>query len=167
MADRLDIAAGERLEVVQDTPDVLTVEACYDPRGDQPPAHYHPRQDEHFEVLEGSLRVQAGGAQRDLHAGDILDIPRGSAHRMWNPADGPARVRWETRPAGSTKEWFSALAALQGTRHVNRHGRPKPLAFAAPSASPGNSALPPPWHGSPPRSPTSHDTRTRTRMRCA
>jgi len=131
MADRLDITAGERLEVVEDTPDVLTVEAYYAPRGDQPPAHYHPRQDEHFEVLEGSLRVQAGGAQRDLHAGDILEIPRGSAHRMWNPADGPARVRWETRPAGRTKEWFSALAALQGTRHVDKHGRPRPLAFAA------------------------------------
>ena len=104
MADRLDIAAGERLEVVEDTPDVLTVEASYAPRGRRPPAHYHPRQDEHFEVLEGSLRVQVGGVQHDLQAGDILDIPRGSAHRMWNQAGGRARVRWETRPAGSTKE---------------------------------------------------------------
>ena len=131
MADRLDITAGERLEVVQDTPDVLTVEATYAPCGSRPPAHYHPWQDEHFEVLEGHLRVQVAGAERDLRAGDILDVPRGCPHRMWNPADRPARVRWQTRPAGATREWFSALAALQGTRHVDRRGRPRPLAFAA------------------------------------
>lgn len=58
MADRFDITAGERLQVVEDTPEVLTVEAYFAPRGNRPPAHYHPRQDEHFEVLEGSLRVQ-------------------------------------------------------------------------------------------------------------
>src|SRR5436190_17047531 len=80
MADRLDITAGERLEVIQDTPDVLTVEAAYAPGGIRPPAHYHPRQDEHFEVLEGSLRVQVAGTERDLHAGDVLDIRRGRPH---------------------------------------------------------------------------------------
>ena len=131
MADRFDITAGERLEVIQDTAAVLTVEATYAPRGIRPPAHYHPRQDEHFEVLEGSLRVQVNGAERSVRAGEVLDIPRGSPHRMWNPADGPARVRWQTRPAGATKEWFAALAALQGTHHVDSGGRPRPLAFAA------------------------------------
>jgi Cupin domain len=131
MADQLAITAGERLEVIEDNAEVLTVVASYAPRGTRPPPHYHPRQDEHFEVLDGNLRVQVAGVERDLHAGDTLDIHRGTAHCMWNPTDRAARLRWETRPAGNTKAWFTALAALQGTRHVDQHGRPTPLAFAA------------------------------------
>jgi hypothetical protein len=57
---------------------------------------------------------------------DRLDITAGE--RLEVVKDTP---RCETRPAGRTKEWFSALAALQGTRHVDKHGRPRPLAFAA------------------------------------
>jgi hypothetical protein len=43
----------------------------------------------------------------------------------------PARARWETRPAGRTEAWFTALAGLQGTRHVEASGRPKALPFAS------------------------------------
>ena len=104
MADRLDIAAGERLEVVQDTPDVLTVEACYAPRGNRPPAHYHPGQDEHFEVLEGAVRAVVNGAERRYGAGEAFDIPARTPHQI--AGAGPARLHWEVRPALRTAEFF-------------------------------------------------------------
>jgi hypothetical protein len=47
------------------------------------------------------------------------------------PVRQPVRARWETRPAGRTEEWFRALAALQGTRHVDSDGTPNMLPFAA------------------------------------
>jgi quercetin dioxygenase-like cupin family protein len=75
MLEQLAITAGERLEVIEDRVEVLTVLASYAPRGTRPTPHYHPGQDEHFEVLEGSLRVQVAGVERDLHPGDVLDIP--------------------------------------------------------------------------------------------
>jgi hypothetical protein len=50
---------------------------------------------------------------------------------MWNPHAAPARTRWETRPAGRTEDWLTALAALQGTERVDAKGRPRPLPFAA------------------------------------
>jgi mannose-6-phosphate isomerase-like protein (cupin superfamily) len=131
MSDRLQITPGEALDVVERSPDVLALEASWSPSGSAPPVHYHPAQDEHFEVLEGTLRVELDGAERSLSAGETLDIPRGTRHRMWNPEPVPARARWETRPAGRTEEWFTALAALQGTGHVDANGRPKPLPFAA------------------------------------
>ena len=48
---------------------------------------------------------------------------------MWNASDRPARVRWETRPAGRTEQWFAALDALQREGRVQDNGQPGPLAF--------------------------------------
>jgi mannose-6-phosphate isomerase-like protein (cupin superfamily) len=131
MPDQLQITPGERLDVLERTPAVLVLEAAYAPRGSAPPAHYHPAQDERFDILRGTLRVEVAGATRDLQAGETLEIPRGTPHRMWNPHQQPARARWETRPAGRTEAWFTALADLQGTDHVAASGTPKPLPFAA------------------------------------
>jgi mannose-6-phosphate isomerase-like protein (cupin superfamily) len=64
MADRLQITPGETLDVVERTPDVLAIDATYAPHGSAPPTHYHPRRDEHFEILEGSLRVEVDGVER-------------------------------------------------------------------------------------------------------
>jgi mannose-6-phosphate isomerase-like protein (cupin superfamily) len=131
MADRLKIGPGETLEVLERTPEVLVVRASYAPNGIAPPAHYHPEQEEHFEVVDGELRVEVAGVERRLRAGETLNILRGTSHRMWNPHSLPALARWETRPAGRTERWFIALAALQGTDFVDSAGRPKALPFAA------------------------------------
>jgi mannose-6-phosphate isomerase-like protein (cupin superfamily) len=128
--DRLQITPGERLDVLERTPAALVLEAAYAPDGSAPPAHYHPAQDEHFKILQGTLRVEVAGVQRDLHAGETLDVPHSTPHRMWNPQPRPARARWETRPAGRTEAWFTALADLQGTDHVDSTGTPKVLPFA-------------------------------------
>jgi oxalate decarboxylase/phosphoglucose isomerase-like protein (cupin superfamily) len=82
-------------------------------RGERPPAHRHPNQDEHFEVLAGSLRVEADGEVRTYREGEAFDILRGTAHRMANEGSVPARVAWTTSPAGRTLEWFRALEATQ------------------------------------------------------
>jgi hypothetical protein len=56
--------------------------------------------------------VRADEDERTLGAGDRIDIPRGTAHQMWNPGAGEARVLWQTRPRGRTEEWFAAIDAL-------------------------------------------------------
>jgi mannose-6-phosphate isomerase-like protein (cupin superfamily) len=131
MTNRLQITPGETLEVVERTPSVLVLDATYAPHGSAPPTHYHPAQDEHFEVVEGILRVEVSGVEQALPAGETIDIPRGTRHRMWNPNADRARARWETRPAGRTEDWFRALAGLQGTDRVDASGKPKVLPFAA------------------------------------
>jgi hypothetical protein len=46
---------------------------------------------------------------------------------MWNAAAAEARVRWETKPAGRTQDWFRSVDRL-----VREAGgrQPGPLAFA-------------------------------------
>jgi hypothetical protein len=50
---------------------------------------------------------------------------------MWNPTDEPARVTWQTLPAGRTLDWWRAIDEL-GRRHPpGRAGIPSPTRLAA------------------------------------
>lgn len=113
MSETLKLTASESVRIVNSSAASLEVEATYGAGGEAPPAHLHPAQDEHSEVLGGSLRVRIDGIDRELAAGDTLDVPRGSVHQMWNPGTEGARVRWTTTPAGRTEQWFRELNELQ------------------------------------------------------
>jgi quercetin dioxygenase-like cupin family protein len=95
---------GFRLKFSRITEDVLEMEGSYSGEGGLPPEHYHPNQDEHFEVLEGAVRAVIDAEQRRYVAGDTFDVPAGTPHQM--AGDGPARVHWEVRPALRTAEFF-------------------------------------------------------------
>ncbi|HEX2360253.1 MAG TPA: cupin domain-containing protein [Solirubrobacterales bacterium] len=131
MSRTLKITPTESVTVRASTPELLEVEATYGPAGKPPPKHLHPAQDEHFEVLEGTLRVRIDGDERNLGVGDTIDIPRGVVHQMWNPGDAEARVIWQTRPGGRTEQWFAAIDRLHREGRVGGNGMPGPLAFAA------------------------------------
>ena len=109
MGDTLKLTPHETLTIVRSEPAVLEVEAEWGPKGRPPPPHYHPQQDEHFEVLAGELRAKLDGEETTLRAGDTLHVPRGTKHQMWNASAAEARARWETRPAGRTEQWFRAV----------------------------------------------------------
>jgi quercetin dioxygenase-like cupin family protein len=129
MADVLKLTPSESLEVLASGPETLEVEATYGPNGSPPPAHWHPAQDERFEVVAGTLRVRVDGTERDLTPGETIEIGRGSVHQMWNPGAEPARVRWRTSPGGRTEQWFRSIDALHREGKVGRNGMPGPLAF--------------------------------------
>ena len=97
----------ETVTVKRSDPEVLEVEAEYGPSGKPPPPHLHPAQDERFEVLEGTIHAIVGDSDERHPVGDVFEVPRGVVHQM--AAEGPARVRWEVRPALRTAEFFSRL----------------------------------------------------------
>lgn len=112
MPEKLSLGPHDSLEIRSSTPEALEVEASYRPGGSPPPAHFHPAQDESFEVLAGAMRVRVDGEESELAAGAEVAIGRGQVHQMWNPGTEPARVRWVTTPAGRTEEWFRVLDGL-------------------------------------------------------
>ncbi len=69
------------------------------PGGGTPP-HIHHREDESFQVLEGSLTIQVGGNTITASAGDFAFLPRGIAHSFKNTGDGCAKALVLTTPAG-------------------------------------------------------------------
>jgi quercetin dioxygenase-like cupin family protein len=106
--------AGFRLLLVKTAADtdgeLLEMEATYRPSSTPPLEHFHPNQDEHFEVLEGVLVARIEGEERELRAGDTLDVESGVVHAIWNPGPEVARSRWHTRPALRSEDFFEATA---------------------------------------------------------
>ena len=98
---------GITLSLQTHSDELLVMVASYEGNGLMPPAHLHPAQDERFEVLEGTIHAIVGDEDRRHSAGDVFEVPRGVVHQM--TAVGPARVRWEVRPALRTAEFFERL----------------------------------------------------------
>jgi glyoxylate utilization-related uncharacterized protein len=98
--------SGQRLRFVSSEPELLVLETTYAPGGPPPPAHLHPEQDEHFEVLEGELHAVVAGEEMRVGAGETLDVPSGTVHAMWGGSEVETRVRWETRPRLRTDEFL-------------------------------------------------------------
>ena len=89
--------------------ELLEMEAHYTGEGGLPPEHYHPSQEERFEVLDGAVRAVIDGRESRFEAGDEFEVPAGTPHQM--AGDGPARVHWEVRPALGMAEFFERLYA--------------------------------------------------------
>ena len=112
--------------------ELLELEATYEPGSAEPLEHLHPAQDEHFEILEGTMEARVGGGERSaLAAGDQLDIPARTMHAMWNAGTGPARVLWQTRPALRTEEFLWLVARLAQEGKLTSRGTRDPLVGAA------------------------------------
>ncbi len=127
----LGLTPHESVRIVSHSPEALEVEGRWAPGGSPPPKHFHPGQSERFEVLEGTLRARVDGSEHELTAGEVVEVPAGAVHQMWNEGERPARATWRTEPAGRTAEWFAELDALRRSGRIGRNGMPGPLAFGA------------------------------------
>lgn len=94
-------------------------EARYSPFSKPPPYHCHPRQTEHFKIVEGALHFYIDGEDRIVRAGEEIDIAARVLHRADNPHPEPVLAIWETRPALRTAEFFEAMSRAS-------HGRTRP-----------------------------------------
>lgn len=74
------------------------------------PLHYHLRQTECFEVLDGELHLCVGKEQRILYPGDTAFVPARTNHCFYT-TDTPATLRAELRPAGTFEEGLRLVAA--------------------------------------------------------
>jgi len=109
---------------------LLAVELVIAPHGHVPGGHVHPVQEEHFEVVTGSIRFRKGRKTILAGPGDALTVPPGTYHRFANAGDGPAVIRVEVRPALKMKQLWETTVALAADGRTFRSGLPKPLDLA-------------------------------------
>jgi mannose-6-phosphate isomerase-like protein (cupin superfamily)/uncharacterized protein YndB with AHSA1/START domain len=109
--------------------------------------HIHPGQSEHYEVIEGAMRLVTGRRSVLVRPGEVAEVPPGVSHRQLPAGDGPGRVRVQLRPAGRTEEFLARLAAIDAAGSFTRSGYPRPRAAAGlvlDFADAGHAAFPPP-----------------------
>lgn len=111
--------------------ELLELAATYEPGSVEPLEHFHPSQDERFEILEGRMEARVGGESKVLTPGEELFIPAGTVHAMWNGGSETARLVWETRPALRTEEFLSVVARLAQQGKLTSKGARDPLLGAA------------------------------------
>jgi quercetin dioxygenase-like cupin family protein len=119
---------GHRYEVVHCAADtsgaLLEMVTTFPPGVPEPPDHFHSGQVERFEVLDGRLELRVAGARRQLCAGDTVIVPAGTRHAMWTTATTSARVRWQTRPALRSADFFAATVKLASEGRIRPDGTP-------------------------------------------
>jgi len=92
------------------------------------PEHFHPTLQEHWEVLEGTVRVKLDGEWRELTKDDgPVAVARGIRHELRNSSGEPAHLQCKVLPAGDLEAFLteSARAAREGL--YNRHSLPTSL----------------------------------------
>jgi quercetin dioxygenase-like cupin family protein len=110
--------------------ELLEVESVYTkPTPSRPPAHYHPHQEERFEVLSGRINVLVEGENRTYDEGEVFTVPPGVSHEIWTEEAG-TRVNWQTRPALKTEAFFETVWGLARAGKTNEKGVPNLLRVA-------------------------------------
>lgn len=82
MTTTFRLTRSETVTVLRHDPELLEVEGRWGPKGKPPPPHFHPDQDERFEILGGRLTAKVDGEERELGPGDTLEIPSGTSHQI-------------------------------------------------------------------------------------
>jgi quercetin dioxygenase-like cupin family protein len=125
---------GERFvcrQVARDTGgELFQLDLYVQPGGFVAAEHIHPKQEERFEVLAGTLRLRSQGRERILGAGEAEVVAPRQPHVWWNAGAGELRVLVDFRPALRTEMFFETAFGLAKAGKTNRKGLPHPLQLA-------------------------------------
>jgi quercetin dioxygenase-like cupin family protein len=125
---------GERLvfrKTAADTNgEAVVVETFVRPNGFVAAAHVHPRQEERFEVLAGTVEFRVGRNTIVAEPGDRVVVPAGTSHRFRNAGEETAHFLCEVRPALGFEQLIETMFSLAADGKTNRKGMPNPLRLA-------------------------------------
>lgn len=103
----------------------LEMESTYMAGSLEPPAHYHPLQEEYFTVISGELTLRVEGQLMNLKAGDELHIPARTIHAMWNASGEKTVVNWKVIPALNTEYLLETGMGLAAEGKTDSKGMPR------------------------------------------
>ena len=125
---------GERLVFRRTTADTngeaLEYELVFKPQGFVVQEHLHPHQSERHEVIAGELGLCLPGGKQVLRAGDAVDVPAATPHRLFAVGDERVHALFELRPALRSEELLRRFFRLAQEGKVNAKGMPGLLELA-------------------------------------
>jgi mannose-6-phosphate isomerase-like protein (cupin superfamily) len=96
-----------------------------------PPKHFHPRQEESWNVLEGELSVFVEDNWRTLGAGESLSIPPDTVHTLRNRSTGVVRFRDVHEPALDFQDYIEELHREAAAGRITSRMTPSTLIHGA------------------------------------
>ena len=108
----------------------VQVELRAEPRGFVAAAHVHPTQVETFEIVSGTLGAKVAGEAIEAHAGVVVVVEAGQAHRWWNAGENELVFLCEIRPALRFESLIETMFSLATEGKTNTKGMPNPFRLA-------------------------------------
>ena len=111
--------------------ELMQADVYMQPGGFVAAAHIHPRQEERFEAVAGTLHGRIAGKELTAGPGDIIVVPQGTPHAWWNSGDDELHVLVEVRPALRFENFFETFFGLAQDGKVDpKTGLPNLLQLA-------------------------------------
>jgi quercetin dioxygenase-like cupin family protein len=110
--------------------------------------HYHPQQQESFQVMEGTLEVFQQEQWQAVQTGESLTVPMGVVHAWRNASPLPVRFRNVHRPAQGFQDHMETLDRLVKAGKIRGTKDPRSLMYMSMSAvqyRPDVTVKPPQW----------------------
>ena len=110
--------------------------------------HYHPEQEETYQVLEGTLAVYRDDKWSAVQAGKSLTVPQGAVHGFRNASETPVRFLNVHRPALAFQEHLETLDRLSRAGKIRGTKDPRSLIYMSMSGvehRPDVPVKPPQW----------------------
>lgn len=100
------------------------------------PPHVHPDQDEFIYMLDGHFDLILDGQAAEADTGDLIRLPRGIPHGIFNKSDKPVTCIFWVAPTGGLWELFKKIDNV-----------PDPMEVIRLAGEHGVDFLPPPEEG--------------------
>lgn len=110
---------GQTYYLKSDTPSSFSFETLFPPTTFVPP-HVHPNQDEFIYVLDGTFDLMLDGNNGKATTGDLVRLPRGIVHGIFNNSDDPVKALFWVSPAGSLRQLFEKIHNVADPEEVVR-----------------------------------------------
>jgi mannose-6-phosphate isomerase-like protein (cupin superfamily) len=104
------------------------------PPGTFVPHHVHPDQDEFIRVHEGEFDLWLDGSEFKAKAGDVVRMPMGSLHGIFNNSGKPTRALFWVTPSMKLYDLFEKLNNLPDPAEVIRVSKEYNIHFKSPSS---------------------------------
>lgn len=110
---------GQTYKPVQHSEHSFAFDTVFPP-GTFVPPHVHPDQDEFIRILEGEFELWLDGAEAKAKTGDLIRMPMGSKHGIFNKSSGTVRALFWVAPSRQLYELFTHLDNLTDPQEVVR-----------------------------------------------
>jgi quercetin dioxygenase-like cupin family protein len=104
------------------------------PPGTFVPPHVHPDQDEFIRVLEGGFSIWLDGQDMTVSAGDLVRMPMGSKHGIFNRSDRETRAMFWVAPSRKLYDLFTQIDRKTDPAEVVRIAAEYNIHFLPPPA---------------------------------